>query len=141
MLVRRLTAVLTLALFLVPMTARAQENFDPGLKVGDSIPQFELRDQDGALQNFGSLKGTHGLAMLFFRLAAWCPFCKTSLAQYEEDRAGFESQGLNLVGISVDSTDILKSFGDRIGIGYRMLSDDGSGLIRGFGILRVRHSE
>jgi peroxiredoxin len=135
MIVSRIAALLMLALLVVPAGALAQDGFDPGLGVGDTIPQFDLRDQDGVIQNFDSLKGSNGLAILFFRSADWCPFCKTSLAQYEEDRAGFEARGLNLVGVSYDSTETLKAFGDRIGIGYRMLTDEGSQLIREVGIL------
>ena len=42
-----------------------------GLPVGSAAPQFELKDQSGRNQNFGSLTGPKGLVLVFFRSADW----------------------------------------------------------------------
>ncbi len=124
-------------LCVLAMAAEAQEAFDPGVMVGEMAPSFRLPDQDGRLHGFDSLKGDNGLAILFFRSADWCPFCKTALAQLEDARSGYESRGLKVVGISYDSIDILKTFEQRVGIGYPMLSDSGSRIISDYGILNT----
>ena len=120
MMFSRFTLAIAMTLLLLPMVAGAQ-TFDPGVKVGETAPGFQLPDQDGVLQDFDSLKGENGLAILFFRSADWCPFCKTALAQLEGERTGYEARGLKVVGISYDSIDIAKAFSRRVGIGYPML--------------------
>jgi peroxiredoxin len=122
---------------ILPLGLGAQGAFDPGLQVGDEIPDFRLRDQNGDLYEFESLMGTRGLAILFFRSADWCPYCKTALAQLEEERSGYQEQGLRVVGISYDPVEVLAAFADRVGIEYRMLSDEGSATIRDFGLLNT----
>jgi hypothetical protein len=43
----------------------------PNFKIGDAIPQLAGTDQFGKPQDFNSLKGANGLALLFFRSADW----------------------------------------------------------------------
>jgi len=57
-----------------PPSARAQDDepeITTGPEVGESIPAFELRDQNGELQSFETLKGPKGLFLLFTRSADW----------------------------------------------------------------------
>ena len=42
-----------------------------GLAVGAKIPPFELRDQNGKLQTFQSVRGPKGAAIYFMRSADW----------------------------------------------------------------------
>jgi hypothetical protein len=48
-----------------------------------------------------------------------------------------EKNGVRLAGISYDSTQILKSFADQHAIGFPLLSDPDSDVIRRFGILNI----
>ena len=48
-----------------------------------------------------------------------------------------EKNGVGIAAVSYDSQDILKSFADRYGIGYPLLSDPDSAVIRRFGILNT----
>lgn len=50
-------------------------------------------------------------------------------------QAAFAKQGLNVASITYDSVEVLKNFADRKGIGFPMLSDPDSKIIRDFGIL------
>ena len=42
-----------------------------GPQVGQTLPAFQARDQDGRLRTFASLKGPKGLVLVFFRSADW----------------------------------------------------------------------
>ena len=53
----------------------------------------------------------------------------------EQNRARIGAQGLGLAAISYDSVAILKAFADREHIGFELLSDAESKVIRGYGIL------
>jgi hypothetical protein len=68
---RLVLTVLMLAAATAVLCGAPGEDFDPGLKVGESLPSFRLPDHNGAFQNFNSLKGPNGLALLFIRSADW----------------------------------------------------------------------
>lgn len=42
-----------------------------GIAVGQKIPPFQLRDQFGRLQDFNSIRGPKGAAIVFNRSADW----------------------------------------------------------------------
>jgi hypothetical protein len=42
-----------------------------GPKLGDALPEFNLRDQSGHLQSLKSLFGSNGAIIVFFRSADW----------------------------------------------------------------------
>jgi hypothetical protein len=52
----------------------------------------------------------------------------------ERSREGLASQGTNLAGVSYDSIEVLKAFMAAYKIGFPLLSDKGSGVIKQFGI-------
>jgi hypothetical protein len=52
----------------VPQT---DQNVKTGPAVGQRIPKFDAVDQTGRRQNFKTLRGPHGLALLFVRSADW----------------------------------------------------------------------
>ncbi|HVJ09524.1 MAG TPA: peroxiredoxin family protein [Acidisarcina sp.] len=107
----------------------------PGLTEGQQIPSISAPDQNGSTQTFASLKGQHGLLLLFSRSADWCPYCKLQLVQLRQAKQEFEAKGIQVASITYDSQAILKTFADRKGITYPMLSDPQSTIIRAFGIL------
>ncbi len=47
------------------------QNVKTGPAVGARIPEFAAVDQNGKRQTFESLRGPHGLALLFVRSADW----------------------------------------------------------------------
>jgi peroxiredoxin len=106
-----------------------------GLEVGTHIPDFEIMDLNRQRQTFDSLKGPRGLVLVFSRSADWCPFCKSQLADLNQQLDTFRKVGLTVAGLTYDSPEILRSFAARVGIKYPLLSDPESKMIRAFGIL------
>jgi peroxiredoxin len=115
----------------------ASMNAKSGPAVGSHIPEFSAVDLDGKRQSFDTLKGPKGLVLVFARSADWCPFCKTQLADLNQQADSFRRLGVNVASLTYDSTDILKTFANRIGIRYPMLSDPESVVIRAFDILNT----
>lgn len=64
---RLLALVLAFALQAVP----AIDLDTIGPKVGDIVPDFELRDQHGASRSLSSLAGPKGTMLVFYRSADW----------------------------------------------------------------------
>ena len=55
--------------------------------------------------------------------------------QLERKRQGFEERGVKIAAISNDKPEALSNFSDRAGIGFPLLSDPDSEIIRAFGVL------
>ncbi|MBZ5601339.1 MAG: hypothetical protein LAO79_03445 [Acidobacteriia bacterium] len=51
--------------------ALSAQTAQTGPAVGDSVPGFELIDQNGTAQTPKSLMGPNGLMLVFFRSADW----------------------------------------------------------------------
>lgn len=109
------------------------ETAPPGLPVGLAAPAFALIDQDGKTVTLQSLLGRGPVAVVFFRSADWCGYCKLQLVQLEQHRPEIEVAGAQLVGISFDKPEILHRFADQR-IHFPLLSDAGSQTIEAYGI-------
>jgi peroxiredoxin len=106
-----------------------------GIPVGERIPAFAARDQDGNVQTFESVRGPNGAVVYFYRSASWCIYCRAQLVETQAAREGLARNGLGLVGISYDSPEVLKEFATEKGIHFPLLSDPESQIIREFEIL------
>ena len=112
-------------------------NAKTGPAVGTKIPALQAIDQDGKPRDFQSLRGPKGLVLVFARSADWCPYCKTHLADINKQVQAFKDKGLAVASITYDSQAVLKDFSTRLTIGYPMLSDPQSKVIRAFGLLNT----
>lgn len=66
----RLFAILALSVFSLAQ-APPPVPVDPGVKTGERLPSFKLKDQNGKERDFRSLRGRKGLMLVFFRSADW----------------------------------------------------------------------
>ncbi len=120
-------------LFLTMQSVSAQSE----VSKGDQIPSLSLVDKDGKTQSFDSIKGESGAVLVFIRSAAWCPYCQRQLIDLNEFYKDIESTNYELVSVSYDAVDVLKNFSDKHNIQFNMLSDEGSSIIKAFGILNM----
>lgn len=129
--------VMFLAVFLIGFPAIAG-----AVEVGDPLPDpLNAIDQDGTAQSFESLKGKHGAVIVFVRSADWCPYCQAQLLDLAEKSEGITSKGYNIFTVSYDSQERLKNFVSKYQFPYPMLSDEGSKIIKAFGILNEQMAE
>ena len=73
-----------------------------GLAAGTMAPTTQLTDSTGALVTLAELSGEKGTALVFFRSADWCPFCKKQLIDLEEAAEPLEEAGWTLAALSYD---------------------------------------
>jgi peroxiredoxin len=105
------------------------------LAVGGKAPDFALPDQSGRSWTLASLTGKNGLLLYFVRSADWCIFCKAELVELEQQAKAYAARGIQVAAITYDSPAVLKHFAERRGITYPLLADEGSRVIRAFGVL------
>ena len=116
-----------------PPAAETGDN-GPGLAVGEKAPAFELIDQSGQRRSLANILKSGNVALVFYRSADWCPFCRKHLVQLRNDIEKLNAAGVQVVGISYDSLDILKKISESMEIPFLLLSDEGSKTINEYGL-------
>jgi peroxiredoxin len=106
-----------------------------GLTVGEKAPLFQLMNQHGEVISLADLTAKHDkVALVFFRSADWCPFCKRQLMDLQKDLQSMKQAGITLVAISYDPVEVLDRFTKQNQIEYTLLSDPGSKTIDAYQI-------
>jgi peroxiredoxin len=103
------------------------------VQLGQMAPDFELPDQTGTSVRLSSYIGRHPLLLIFIR-GDWCPGCHILLRTYERNRERFMEKGIHVLGIGPDSVDVNKDMVERIGVGYKLLSDAGQRTSQRYGV-------
>ena len=62
---------LSIALFAATIAVAQVSGIKTGPEVGQKVPAFEARDQNGNLQTLATLRSSKGLVLLFVRSADW----------------------------------------------------------------------
>jgi peroxiredoxin len=103
---------------------------DLGPAVGTVAPSIGTPpDQTGKPRALADLMGSKGLVLMFFRSAAWCPYCQAQLIDMNGGLAEIEKRGYRLAGLSYDQPKVLADFTEKRQIGYTFLSDPKSEVI------------
>ncbi len=106
-----------------------------GIAIGAKAPvEMALRDSAGQPTSLAQKMGAKGMVLVLVRSADWCPFCKAQLARTNDIRGAIAAQGYTLASISYDKPETLASFAKAKGLGYMMLSDEGSKMIDALGL-------
>lgn len=105
------------------------------MDVGDTVPDFELLDQNGTIRRLSELLA-EGPVVLFFYPAAMTKGCTAESCHFRDLGAEFAALGAQRVGISVDAVDKQRQFADLHGFDYPLLSDTEGVVARLFGVKR-----
>lgn len=92
------------------------------IKVGDTAPDFTLKDQHGKDFRLSDMKGKR--ILLSFHPLAFTEVCAKQMLSLEQNYATFESLNAVPVGLSTDAVPTKKAWADSLGIKrVQMLSD------------------
>jgi peroxiredoxin Q/BCP len=99
------------------------------IKVGDRIPEFILKDQDGNLFDISTLIGKKMLVIFFYPQDEGLR-CTKQACHFRDLYDDFIEAGAEIIGISGQSVESHKSFAENHNLSYRILSDDGDNVRR-----------
>jgi peroxiredoxin len=108
-----------------------------GPHVGSMVPEFSLPDQTGKIRTLQSSMGPKGLILVFSRSADWCPYCKTQLVEIQSRLEDTRQNGLGVAVVTYDPVSVLAEFSARRAISAPPMSDQGSAVIKRYGILNT----
>lgn len=92
------------------------------LSVGAQAPDFTLSDQHGEELTLSELVAEGPVALVFFPLA-FTGICTGELCELRDNLSIFETGGVRLIGISVDTVATLKAWSAQEGYEFSIVSD------------------
>ncbi|GLU45049.1 thioredoxin-dependent thiol peroxidase [Allomuricauda sp. NBRC 101325] len=102
------------------------------LKVGDKVPEFSAKDQDGNTINLSDYKGKK--LVVFFYPKANTPGCTAEACNLRDNYAELQAQGFEILGVSADSEKKQSNFRDKFEFQYPLLADEDHTVINTFGV-------
>lgn len=92
------------------------------LAVGQTAPDFVLKDQSQKEVKLSDFAGKKNVVLMFYPLD-WSPVCTNEHACFVNDMKRFDTLDAEVLGISVDSVWSHKAYAEKMGIKYSLLAD------------------
>ncbi|MDP5229587.1 MAG: thioredoxin-dependent thiol peroxidase [Cellulophaga sp.] len=102
------------------------------LKIGDKMPNFISKDQDGTIVKGSDYLGSK--LIVFFYPKANTPGCTAEACNLRDNYEQFQAQGYELLGVSADSEKKQASFKDKYFFPFPLLADEDRSVIDAFGV-------
>ena len=107
---------------------------DPGLKLGETAPDFTLPDSTGRQVRLSALLKDGPVVLVFYR-GAWCPFCNMHLHVLNESLPEFRRHGAQLVAVTPQKPDRSAKQLKEKGYPFVVLSDLDSSAMKAYRLL------
>ena len=102
------------------------------LKVGDKVPEFSSKDQDGTIINLSDYSGKK--LVVFFYPRANTPGCTAEACNLRDNYAELQAKGYQILGVSEDSEKKQTNFRNKYEFQYPLLADEDHTVIDTFGV-------
>jgi peroxiredoxin Q/BCP len=103
------------------------------LRIGDTAPDFELKDQSGSTVTLDQV-AANGDLILYFYPADFSPVCTAEACAFRDTFAGVSSVGAQIVGVSPQGVESHRRFSNSFSIPFPLLSDPRKKVIRAYGV-------
>lgn len=108
------------------------EDISP-LLIGEQIPMAEIKDPEGKLALLQDIVKEKPTVLIFYR-GGWCPYCNKHLAELQAIEQDILEMGYQIVAISPDAPEQLKTSLDKNELTYRLYSDNELEVTKAFGL-------
>lgn len=102
------------------------------LKVGDKVPDFISKDQDGTIIKLSDYLGSK--LIIFFYPRANTPGCTAEACNLRDNYSELKAQGYELLGVSEDSSKKQSNFKNKYDLPFPLLADEDHTVIDTFGV-------
>jgi len=103
------------------------------MKIGDEVPDLELKNQNGEKFRFSELKGKNAFVVYFYP-KDFTPGCTKEACSFRDSYEDFKELGAEVIGISADSSKSHSKFVERYKLPYIFLSDKDKKARDAFGV-------
>ena len=102
------------------------------LKVGDKVPTFSAKDENGNIINLSDYKDKK--LIVFFYPKASTPGCTDEACNLRDNYAELKAEGYELLGVSADSQKRQLNFKNKYQFPFPLLADEDHTVINIFGV-------
>ncbi|CAM4341114.1 thioredoxin-dependent thiol peroxidase [Zobellia roscoffensis] len=102
------------------------------LQVGDKVPDFSSKDQDGNTIKLSDFKDKK--LIVFFYPKASTPGCTAEACNLRDNYAELQAEGYELLGVSADSEKRQTNFKRKYDFPFPLLADEDHTVINTFGV-------
>ena len=102
------------------------------IEPGQAAPDFTLPDQDGNPVALAQLRGK--TVVLYFYPKADTPGCTRQACGVRDHASDYDAAGAVVLGVSRDSVARLRSFADKHGLAFPLLSDEDHAVAEAYGV-------
>lgn len=102
------------------------------LKIGDQVPDFKSKDQDGKEVSLKDYKGSR--LVIYFYPRDNTPGCTTQACNLRDNYAELQQRGIALLGVSADNEKSHTKFISRYHLPFTLLADTDKSLLMTFGV-------
>jgi peroxiredoxin len=113
--------------------AVTQEAAAKEIAVGETAPDFTLKDQDQKDVTLSSFRGKKNVVLIFYPLD-WSPVCTGENKCITDDFPKFEQLNAVVLGISTDSFFSHKAWADSLGLKQTLLADFNRDVVKKYGL-------
>jgi len=111
-------------------------NQDLKLKAGDKAPGFSLQDSNGKVYSLAEYKGKSPVIVYFYPKAGTSG-CTKEACGIRDNWSKFSQNGIQVLGVSVDSKSEIKKFVDDYKLNFPLLSDNDKSVSKKYGVLGI----
>lgn len=101
------------------------------LKIGDKMPNFEVKDQDGNVVSSKDLLGKK--TVIYFYPKDNTSGCTAEACNLRDNYEALLARGYNVVGVSKDSSASHKKFAQKYELPFTLLADTSTQMLQAFG--------
>jgi peroxiredoxin Q/BCP len=102
------------------------------LKVGDKVPEFSAKDQNGKTINLSDYKGKK--LVVFFYPRANTPGCTAEACNLRDNYKALQDAGYEILGVSADSEKKQANFKKKYDFPFPLLADEDHTVLEIFGV-------
>ena len=109
--------------------AQSETVYPEGLKVGDTAPDFKVKDTDGKEISLKKALKKGPVVMLFYR-GQWCPYCNKQLSHFNDSLAMITAKGASVLAITPETPENVKKTIEKTKSTFPIVEDEGLAIMK-----------
>jgi len=106
---------------------------EPGIKVGDAAPEFDLTDAAGKRVRLSDFRGKRNVVLYFYPKDD-TPGCTKEACSFRDSYQSFTDAGAEVIGVSSDNGASHQKFAEKFQLPFTLVSDNGGSVRKRYGV-------
>ena len=106
---------------------------EPGIKVGDAAPEFDLTDAAGKRVRLSDFRGKRNVVLYFYPKDD-TPGCTKEACSFRDSYQSFTDAGAEVIGVSSDDGTSHQKFAEKFHLPFTLVSDTGGSVRKRYGV-------